>query len=216
MSTIDILRVLLVAIPLVFAIQTITDKHISKRILGVILINISIYFLIYIILLQNFHIIGVIIHSVLLLAILPLLFLYTKSLVFFNFSLDKKKIVHFAPSFILAKFAIIFLIINNYYSINSALVFYYHYYISIGIYAVQILMYSFFIIRLFYIHKENIKTFFSLYYHKNNLKWLKVFLIFFISIIFYDIFLTIIDNTIYEQLKMVESFFNFFYFYYIL
>ncbi len=198
-NIIDILRFLLVIIPLIFASIVITEKHISKKILGLQLLNIALYYSIFIYLLNNFSILGVIFHSFWFFAIIPFWFLYTKSLILFPFIWQKKYLIHFSPSFLALFFFITIYFIDRIYVINLVVINHYYYYIAVSIYTLQVLLYCFLIIKLFRFHKSNIKEYFSTYHHKNNLLWLKLLLIFYFFIIFFELSLTIIDQQFYKK-----------------
>jgi len=194
----EFLNFQLLLFSLLFAIILLTEKFRSKKIAGILMLAIALlYFFVYIgtesVKTGNRFVIdtNLITYRSFLLSINPLLFLYVKSLTTERFSFNKKQLFHFLPFFLSAFFVLI--IISAYYIFNTNIPekIYVHRELRNTLYSIayrtQVLIYVPIMWILSIRHIKQINNTFSYKDSKNNLLWLKAFLIIHSIFVFSDL-----------------------------
>jgi len=211
-SFLNLLHFLLIIQPLVFALQLLTTNNktsIPNKILGVSMLVISFFYLINAdFLADNFSLIRYKQYFVygILLGINPFYYLYTKSLTTEDYKFTLKEYYHFAPMLILEILDLLVYLPSKPIILNPLLL---NNMAAIA-YNIQVLAYSFLMVRFLIKHNVNLKNYFS-FDEDINLNWLKIFIVIYISI-------SILDMSIFyshsESLKLfyyllMIFFFNF-------
>ncbi len=207
----NILHFLLATLPLVFALQLLTYKNISSistKILGVLMIVVSFYYVLnakFILEELNILYIQDYLLFFIFLVVNPLYFIYAKSLTKEKFNFKKSTLLHFVPSFIAltmsffvdTKTALDQQVFGelNIYTIKM---------LSIFAYNIQVLVYAIAMIVLLRRHHINIKSHFSFNNKDVNLNWFKVF------VVMYIVFSSI-DILVY-YLKALSEYMDIFYY----
>ncbi|MBN2778926.1 MAG: helix-turn-helix transcriptional regulator [Bacteroidales bacterium] len=192
-SFLDILHFTLIIIPIIFALQLLTYSNKDgkpHKILGTLMIFVSIYYF------NNAKFICSAIDICqfnlnflffLFLCITPFYYIYTKSLTTEAFGWDKKHIIHFVPAFLILVVSVISNNFINAENTTSIISFDKIRIVSIVVYNLQIFLYSVLMFITLNKHNKKIKQNFSYENHRNNLNWLKIFLIIFMGFSILDL-----------------------------
>ncbi len=192
-SFLDILHFTLIVIPIIFALQLFTYSKTNekpKKILGTLMLLVSIYYFVNAKFICNtldickFNLNFL---FFLFLCITPFYYIYTESLTSESFNFRKNHLINFIPASLILFLSIIS---NNFVkadNTSSIISFDKIKIAAIVIYNVQIILYSVFMFLNLRRHKRNINQNFSYENNINNLNWLKIFLIIFMSFSILDL-----------------------------
>lgn len=202
-SLADILNLLLIIIPILFAFQLLTfnnRKAIPNRILGTLMIFVACFFFAnarFICSSFNFCIINKHLVYTFFLSITPYYYLYTKSLTQENFVWKKRYFAHKIPALLALIMSILTL---NFIDSEKLFLSYAGLeLLSIFIYNIQVISYTIAMIILLRKHSYKIKNNFSFENEKINLNWLKAFIVILISF-------TIIDFSLFYAISAFPEF----------
>ncbi len=204
-----ILEFLLIALPLVFAVFLLTEKPVHKKVLGVYMACVSVFYFLgieYLFTTTKSIEIGESFAYSILLTFFPFYYLYTKSLTTENFKFKKLYFLHYLPAkivFAVSCFKLGFLLIDHsLYNImpDHKLVGA----ISIIAYFAQFIPYTVTMILLFRKHSYKKVQHYSYDNKEINLKWLKFFLIAFITFWILDILMYNLISGILSDVPMTN------------
>lgn len=192
----DILHIFLIFFPLLFALQLLTGKK-SKttpaKILGIMMVCVSLYYIVTAPFISPDNYFKKAVFSnflfFLFLSINPFFFLYTKSLTSVDFRWRNKYLIHHVPALAILIWCTIAFNFFDPYSKDSSFFISRETikFVSTIIYNFQVLGYSIGMFLLLKNHAKKIKQNFSYNNEINNLNWLKVLLVVFISFSIIDL-----------------------------
>ncbi|MCK5169659.1 MAG: helix-turn-helix transcriptional regulator [Bacteroidales bacterium] len=217
----DILHIIPVFLAIFFAFQLLTYRSVkagANKVLGMFMAIISLHLLFdvfYYLRYYNFVVyFRYYVVMPLILSIIPLLYLYIKTLTTENYKFLKKDFKHFIPSFLILVLNIVFygflftneekfnFVVNNYlfnfatgdFIIKANFILKDF---SESLYFIQLVSYIIMMFILFKRHRNNIQKYFS-YKEKISLTWLKVYIYIFIALSVFDLLETIFFVKNYE------------------
>ena len=217
----DLLHIIPVFLAIFFAFQLLTYRSVkagANKVLGMFMAIISLHLLFdvfYYLRYYNFVVyFRYYVVMPLILSIVPLLFLYIKTLTTENYKFSKKDFKHFIPSFLILALNIVFygflftneekynFVVNNYlfnfatgdFIIKANFILKDF---SESLYFIQLVFYIIMMFILLKRHKNNIQKYFS-YTEKISLNWIKIYIYIFIALSVFDILETVFFVKNYE------------------
>lgn len=193
---VEIAHILLIVIPALYALQFLLGKNKNQlpyKILGIMMIFVSLYYIVNAKFLfpdnQLKNRLSQLFLFFLFLSINPFFYLYTESLSKENYQWSTKKLIHYFPAIILLVWTFLAYINSNTFSDEVPVIFKRQTLkiVSIIIYNLQILGYSIGMFILLKNHSHIIHQNFSYINEKNNLNWLKILLIMYVSFSIIDL-----------------------------